>query len=55
MTPIRAALLSFLLPGLGQWAAGRWLRGLLFVAPLLGLVVNELERRGPRHIPVEEA
>jgi LCP family protein required for cell wall assembly len=39
MTPIRAALLSFLLPGLGQWAAGRWLRGLLFVAPLLGLVV----------------
>lgn len=37
MTPLRAALLSLVVPGLGQWALGRWLRGLLFVAPLLGL------------------
>lgn len=37
MTPLRAALLSFVVPGLGQWALGRWLRGLLFITPLLGL------------------
>ncbi|GIW20797.1 MAG: hypothetical protein KatS3mg065_1093 [Chloroflexota bacterium] len=38
MAPVRAALLSFVVPGFGQWAVGRWLRGLLFVLPHLGLV-----------------
>ena len=38
-SPTLAAILSFIVPGLGQLVSGRWRRGLLFLVPVLLLVL----------------
>jgi LCP family protein required for cell wall assembly len=46
--PVVSAILSFLIPGLGQLWAGAWRRGLLFLAPLVLLLALAIAAFGGR-------